>query len=148
MPPFLLLAVAIHAAAAMASVGFEPQDPVLQMQVLGSGGTVTGTCVLFHTETRDRQVVLHFVTAGHLFNPQALGERQTAALRIRVLDGASNPIETTGRSVKFPGGVEGVLITRSSASSRPAPRSLPPRWRATHPPSASCSRSRVIEAAN
>jgi hypothetical protein len=109
MKRLLLLAILLVHAVPAAARGFEPQDPVLQLQVIGPGGTAAGTCVLFHKEARDQHVVLYFVTVGRLFDPQAVGEWQTAALRIRVLDAASNPIETTGRSVKFPAGVEGVL---------------------------------------
>ena len=61
------------------------ESAVLRVRVVGSGGTTEGTCFLVHQDRREHDVVHYFLTPAPLLDPEALGERRTASLGIRVL---------------------------------------------------------------
>jgi hypothetical protein len=124
----VLLVLTGAATAAASEEGFDSvAGAILRLQVAGSGGTAEGTCFLVHQETREAHVVLYFLTAGHLLDPARVGEQRTASLRIRVMAGESGAIETTGRTVVFPGGIEQDLdlavfsVVTSNAGLTPVP---------------------------
>jgi hypothetical protein len=106
------------------------EGAALRIQVVGKGGTTEGTGVLLHQQRREHDVVHYFLTAAHLLNPDALGERSTASLKIRVIVDASTAIEASGANVVFPGGVEQgvdlaiVKATSTNSSLVPVPVSM------------------------
>jgi hypothetical protein len=80
----------------------EPAGAILRIEVSGDEATVEGTCFLVQKERRDHDVVLYFVSAGHLFDAGALGESRIALLHIRIDADSSNAIDTVGSDVVFP----------------------------------------------
>jgi hypothetical protein len=109
------------------------EGAVLPIRVTGSGGTTEGTCFLIHQETREHDVVLYFVTAGHLFSADALGDGRIASLRIRLIIDQTHAIETGGDNVVFPAGAEqGLDLAVVKAACLVA--TLAPLPMSTHPP--------------
>jgi hypothetical protein len=102
-------AVILSCALAAAAQPIGEMPGLLQIQITGTGGSITGTCFLIHRDTRADGITMYFMTASQLFDLERLGERQTRAVHVRISLGTSNIVETSGVNVVFPAGVEGGL---------------------------------------
>lgn len=105
---------------------------VLRIEVAGTGGTNVGTCVLVHREPQEGDVVYYFLTAARLFDPESVGERRAAVLRVRIVVDATRVIESSGSQAVFPGGIEYgldlalVRVVSSTTDLVPMPISMTP----------------------
>jgi hypothetical protein len=97
---------AIAATLATATALPAADGTVLRIQVTGSGGATEGTCFLIHQERHEQDVVHYFLTSAHLLNPEAVGERRSVSLRLRLIVDQSSVIDTSGSRVRFPGGAD------------------------------------------
>jgi hypothetical protein len=103
---FITWSMAIAATIVTATTVPADEGTVLRIQVIGSGGTTEGTCFLIHQERHEQDVVHYFLTSAHLLNPEAVGERRSVSLRLRLFVDQSSVIDTSGSSVLFPGGTQ------------------------------------------
>ena len=73
----------------------------LRLQLVRAGHVSTATCWLLHRQDDGGRIVLHFVTAGHLFKAPS-GERLAApdSIRVRMPDGRE--IEVASRGITLP----------------------------------------------
>jgi len=99
----LALTTALLAAAPVTARASTPAQAVLRVQILTRAGTLDGTCVLFHRESRANDTVLYFLTSAKLMKSTE-ADLRAGARHIRILRDDGAPIEVEAANLVVPTG--------------------------------------------
>jgi hypothetical protein len=99
----LALSIALLATVPVSILAATPEHAVLRVQIETRAGTVEGTCVLVHRESRGNDSVLYFLTSARPLKDTD-ADLRAGTRRIRILRDDHAPIEAGADSVVVPYG--------------------------------------------
>lgn len=119
---WLLLALGAARAATGQTIG-ETQQAALRLRIFRDSAPINATCVLVSRDVRERDVVMYFVTAGHLFK-SARGQALPYPRSLTVDIGGGGALEVQPQDVSLTRGHMDVAVfkvtTRSTSLVPPA----------------------------